>query len=86
MGLVGLAAFLATLVVFLMRFFMTVSHCPRDSELEPILLGTCLAVAGALIAGTLDHYLFNLDFPHAAALLWLMVGLGTVSIRLVRAA
>jgi polysaccharide biosynthesis protein PslJ len=85
MGLVGLAAFLSTLVAFLIRFFAAVSHCPKDSELEPILLGTCLAVAGALVAGTLDHYLFNLDFPHAAALLWLMVGLGTVSIRLAHA-
>jgi hypothetical protein len=41
-----------------------------------------MAVAGALVGGLMDHYLFNLVFPHAAALLWLVVGLGAVAIRL----
>ncbi len=85
MGLVGLAAFLAAAGAFLASFFRSRRLCPPDSTLEPLLLGTCLAVLGALVGGVVDHYLFNLDFPHAAALLWLTMGLGAVSIRLVKA-
>lgn len=85
MGLVGLAAFLGAAGAFLTSFFRSRRLCPPDSTLEPLLLGTCLAVLGALVGGVVDHYLFNLDFPHAAALLWLTMGLGAVSIRLVKA-
>lgn len=84
MGLIGLGTFLIALLVFLARFLANLSHCARDSVIEPLYLGTCLAVVGAMVGGALDHYLFNLDFPHAAALLWLVAGLGTVSIRLAR--
>lgn len=84
MGLVGLAAFLATLVGFLVSFALAWPRRVQNAPLEPTLLGICTAVAGAMVAGVLDHYLFNLDFPHAAALLWLMLGLGAVSIRLTR--
>ena len=84
MGVIGLLAFLGTLLAFLVNAFTAFSNCPRDSELEPVLLGTGLAVVGAMSGGLLDHYLFNIDFPHAAALLWLVVGLGTASIRLLR--
>jgi O-antigen ligase len=84
MGLLGLAAFLSVLVTFLVRFLRTFPLCSRDWELDPLLLGTCLAVCGAMVGGLVDHFLFNLDFPHASALLWLMLGLGTVSIELVR--
>jgi len=84
MGLLGLAAFIATLVSFLWRSFSAYRRCPRDSTLEPLLLGTSLAVVGAMTGGILDHYLFNLSFPHASSLLWLMVGLGAVSVRLAR--
>ena len=84
MGILGLLAFVGALVGFLANFFSVRGHCTRDSELEPMLYGLCSAVAGAMAGGLLDHYLFNLNFPHAAALLWLVVGLGTVSIRLLR--
>lgn len=84
MGLIGLTAFLSVLVTFVIRFLRTFPLCSRDWELDPLLLGTCVAVSGAMVAGLVDHYLFNLDFPHASALLWLMLGLGTVSIELVR--
>ena len=84
MGALGLGIFLTTLFHFVYRAFTAYLRCPRDSTLEPLLLGTCLAVVGAMSAGLLDHYLFNLDFPHASSLLWLMIGLGTVSIRLAR--
>lgn len=82
MGVLGLLAFLAALGSFLARFLGAWRRCPRDCEVEPLLLGTCLAVVGAMTGGVLDHYLFNLDFPHATALLWLTVGLGAAAIRL----
>jgi len=84
MGIVGLLAFLAALASFFLSFLGVRSSWSKDPELEPIILGTCLAVAGACVGGVLDHYLFNLDFPHAAALLWLVVGLGASAIRLLK--
>ena len=84
MGFVGLLAFLGAIVSFLGSFFLARPRIRRGSDLEPIVLGICLAVAGAVVGGALDHYLFNLDFPHAAALLWLAVGLGAAGIRLVK--
>jgi len=83
MGVIGLLAFLAAMGSFFYAFARALRRCPPRSELEPALLGTSLAVAGAMVGGFLDHYLFNLDFPHAAALFWLVVGLGAVSARLV---
>jgi len=82
MGLVGLTAFLVALGRFLALFASTWRRRAVDAELEPILLGCCLAVVGAMASGLLDHYSFNLDFPHAAALMWLVVGLGAVTMRL----
>jgi len=35
-----------------------------------------------MVGGLFDHYFFNLDFPHAAGLLWIVVGLGAVAMRL----
>ncbi|MBC7234689.1 MAG: O-antigen ligase family protein [Chloroflexi bacterium] len=84
MGLVGLGTFVLTLGIFVVHFLTTRKYCPPESDLEPILYGCGVALMGAMVAGVLDHYLFNLDFPHAATLLWLLIGLGTVSIRLVR--
>ena len=66
-GLIGLELFFIALIRLLWSFATTWFKTRIDAELEPILLGTCLAVAGALVAGVLDHYLFNIDFPHAAS-------------------
>jgi polysaccharide biosynthesis protein PslJ len=82
MGLVGLGSFLLVLSVFVWRFLMAQRRYPPGSELEPLLYGCGVAVMGAMVAGLLDHYLFNLSFPHASTLLWMLLGLGTVSIRL----
>jgi polysaccharide biosynthesis protein PslJ len=82
MGLIGLAGFLVALGRFQALFVSTWRRRAFDAELEPTLLGCCLAVAGAMVGGIFDHYFFNLDFPHAAALLWLVVGLGAVTMRL----
>ncbi|MFB0545311.1 MAG: hypothetical protein ACETWB_00225, partial [Anaerolineae bacterium] len=55
---------------------------PHDPGLKAILLGLQTAIAGALAGGVLDHYLFNLNFPHAVAIFWLYLGLGVTTTRL----
>ena len=82
MGVIGLVAFLVALSRFLGLFAFTWRRGSVDADLEPILLGCCLAVVGAMVGGLFDHYFFNLDFPHAAGLLWIVVGLGAVAMRL----
>jgi len=83
MGVIGLSAFLVAMGSFLHGFFARLALWRRRPDLEPIVLGAGLAVVGALIGGILDHYLFNLNFPHAAALLWFVVGLGAAGMRLI---
>ena len=83
MGLLGLMAFLFAMLRFATKLLGALRWCEPDSELAPILLGTGMAVVGGLTGGILDHYLFNLSFPHAAALLWLVIGLGAVATNLV---
>jgi hypothetical protein len=39
------------------------------------LLGLTAAVVGAMAGGVFDHYLFNLEFPHAVSLFWIFIGL-----------
>jgi hypothetical protein len=82
MGIVGLLAFLAAIGSY--GWFMVSSYrkIQHDERLEPIALGITLAVCGALFGGLLDHYLFNLVFPHASSLLWLTLGLGASTINL----
>ena len=73
-GLVGLSAFLASVVVFLVwniRRRQAVSMMALDS----IHIGAMGGVLGALVAGIFAHYFFNLKFPHTIALFWLFVGL-----------
>ncbi len=41
------------------------------------------AVAGALVVGVLDHYFFNIEFPHMAMLFWLYAALAVVAVRLI---
>ena len=52
-----------------------------DPEREALMLGIAGAVAGLLVSGTLDHYLFNLTYPHMTSLLWIFVGLGMVAVQ-----
>jgi len=51
-----------------------------DSDIEPILLGLMMALLGAMVGGIVDHYFFNLDFPHSVSIFWLYVGLAVVAI------
>lgn len=80
MGLIGLAAFLICVAVFLLVLFDAWRRQGRAKVLEPWLLGPGVAIVGGLVGGLLDHTLFS--FSHALTLFWLIVGLGAVAARL----
>ena len=82
MGLVGLAAFLiivGSFFAFTWRAWRRMQAAGADDRRETLLLGLMTAVAGAMVGGVFDHYLFNLEFPHAVSLFWMFAGL-TVSV------
>jgi O-antigen ligase len=82
MGLVGLAAFaiaVASFFTFAWRAWRRIRAGGGNDRREALLLGLTVAVAGAMVGGVFDHYLFNLEFPHAISLFWMFVGL-TVSV------
>jgi len=74
MGLVGLGAFLTSMALVL-RAAWTAQARLTDPAMSGLLLGLTAGLLGALAAGLFDHYFFNLQFPHAIALLWLFAGL-----------
>lgn len=82
-GLIGLAAFLLTMMLF---FGHLVQAWRRGlpERWESVVLGLGGAIAGGLVAGMFDHYLFNLAYPHMTSLFWLYIGLVMASLRLVR--
>ncbi len=81
MGLVGVATFLLTLGIFFYRSLLAwLDGLKDDARLSPLLLGVCAALIGAMTAGVVDHYFFNLDFPHSVTLFWIFVGLGVTAI------
>jgi polysaccharide biosynthesis protein PslJ len=55
-----------------------------NARLEALLLGLGAAVTGVMVGGLLDHYLFNLVYPHMSVLFWLLLGLGMCAVILVR--
>lgn len=83
MGLVGVAVFLITMGIFFWNSLQTwLDGLKEDALLSPILLGVCAALLGAMTAGMVDHYFFNLDFPHSVTLFWIFVGLGVTAMLL----
>jgi hypothetical protein len=85
MGLSGLLVFLTVIAgffAFLWRTWRRGLAAGRDA----VLLGLGGALAGALAAAALDHYLFNLTYPHMSSLLWLYIGLAVAAALVERAA
>jgi O-antigen ligase len=76
MGLVGVAVFILTMLMFINILINGLRHIHQDPRLEALMLGVLGAIVGLLAAGVLDHYLFNLTYPHMTALLWIVVGMG----------
>ena len=84
MGVIGLAGFLVLIVTLFVRFWQArvpAQHMPR---LEPIFLGLHVAICGALVGGIFDHYIFNLDFHYSVTLFWLIAGLATATVEMIR--
>jgi O-antigen ligase len=81
-GLVGLGLFILAMASLCIGLWRTWCRGVRDTRLESILLGLGGALVGVLAAGVLDHYLFNLVYPHMASLFWLYVGLSVVTLDL----
>jgi hypothetical protein len=80
MGTLGLIVFLLAIGAFFVILWqgwrqLTRSGWPNP-RLEALLLGIGAAVAGAMVGGIFDHYLFNLVYPHMAMLFWLYLGIG----------
>src|SRR5262249_22206230 len=78
MGLVGLGAFLITMAL-LYRRAVTRRPAVRDPALRSLQFGALGSLTGALAAGLFDHFFFNMQFPHTAALFWLLAGLTVVA-------
>jgi O-antigen ligase len=82
MGLIGLAVFLLVIALFFREAWQAWPQVREQAGLQAILLGLVAAVAGILVGGLLDHYFFNLDFPHSVSIFWLYLGLAMVAVRL----
>lgn len=73
-GVLGLLAFLGAVGVIGWRAARAfLAH--RDGARAELLLSGGAAFAAALTTGLVDHYFFNPQFPHMAALLWTLAGL-----------
>ena len=83
-GLIGLALYLLVLGLLLTRLFRGALRAPAEDPHGELTLAVGAALLAACLAATLDHYFFNLGFPHMAALFWSFAGLGEVALRLIR--
>ncbi|MEJ5343949.1 MAG: O-antigen ligase family protein [Chloroflexus sp.] len=75
MGLVGLAVFLSLVALWFTRSLRILPAL--DEEASSWLLGCQGAIVAALAVGLADHYFFNIEFSHMAALFWATIGLGS---------
>jgi polysaccharide biosynthesis protein PslJ len=82
MGLIGLGAFLLIIALFFRHMWRSWPQVQNQPGFEAILLGLTAAVAGILMGGLLDHYFFNLSFPHSVSIFWLYLGLAMVTVHL----
>jgi O-antigen ligase len=82
MGLIGLAAFLVIVALFFRQVWLAWPQVRQCVGLEAVFLGLAAAIVGILVGGLVDHYFFNLNFPHSVAVFWLYLGLAMVAIRL----
>ncbi len=72
-GLVGLAAFVLIICVILWRTAIDVIN-GEDEAAADLQLTLAAAFVGVLTVGLVDHYYFNITFPHMVATFWLLAG------------
>jgi hypothetical protein len=75
MGLVGLVAFLAFVGA---AFVHVLRRSLGDEPLSQHRVALLAGVVAALAIGLLDHYFFNLEFPHMVTLFWSALGVATL--------
>ena len=85
-GIMALVIFLVTIGIFFAHMRRAALKSANDTRLDPILWGFIAALVGLLSVGMLDHYFFNLDFPHAVTLFWMYLGLAMVTARMIEPA
>ena len=84
MGVIGVLSFLVVVVGYLVSLWRGwLRTRGSNSRLEALFLGLGAAVTGVMVGGFLDHYLFNLVYPHMSTLFWVYLGLGIAAARLV---
>ncbi|HEX9116401.1 MAG TPA: O-antigen ligase family protein [Anaerolineae bacterium] len=76
MGVVGVALFLLIVAGVLLSLARAWLRQRRDPRREALILGLAGAVAAGMVGGLLDHYLFNLVYPHMSTVFWILLGLG----------
>jgi polysaccharide biosynthesis protein PslJ len=79
MGALGLAAFLVAVLSIAARLagaWRSMAFGPYRS----VVLGSLAALTAALVSGVFDHYFFT--YPHAFALLWVLLAIGACASRL----
>lgn len=82
MGLVGLLSFFTIFAVLFGAAFRNRHWFRIHPRQDAVWLGLHGALVGALVAGVLDHYLFNLEFHHAVTAFWMLVGLAAATTNL----
>jgi O-antigen ligase len=85
MGIIGVAAFLVVIIGFFAQLWGAWRRVVSP-RMEALLLGLAAAVTGAVAGGFLDHYLFNLVYPHMAVFFWSYLGLGMAAVEIGREA
>ncbi|HYP19332.1 MAG TPA: O-antigen ligase family protein [Chloroflexia bacterium] len=96
-GLVALALFVIAMLAFFAHMLPAIIASrraapakgdPAETEwsvLDSTLLGGTAAMSGALISvGPLDHFYFNIEFPHMVALFWLTASLTLTAWRMTK--
>ncbi len=73
-GFLGLIAFGLAVGAIALAGFAWWRH-RRDSVAGDLMLTLLAVLAAILTIGVFDHYFFNIQFPHMAALFWIMAGL-----------
>jgi len=81
MGLVGLVGFGLVMVLFFLYISANFVRL-TDEKQKANLLGLTGGIVGALAVGLLDHYFFNIEFSHMAALFWLFMALAVAQIKI----
>jgi len=82
MGLLGLGAFFAAMLTVFGYAFQHRGWFKQHPRRDSLWLGLHGALAGGLVAGIFDPYLFNLEFHHAVTIFWMLVGLAVAATRL----